>query len=51
MTELFFLALLWGGLLWFIAVTPKEKMQMVWMALVGLAFLAPLLALFWPHLR
>ena len=51
MTELFFLAVIWGGILWFIAVTPKIKMQMVWLVLVGLAFIAPVLALLWPALR
>ncbi len=51
MSELFIVAIFWGGILWFIAVTPKEKMQMVWLVMVGLAFLAPLLAVFWPALR
>jgi len=51
MTELFAVAIIWGGVLAFIAVTPKEKMQMVWLVLVGIAFLAPVLALFWPALR
>ena len=51
MTGLFILTLLWGALLWYIAVTPTEKMQMTWLVLVGLILLAPLLALIWPALR
>jgi hypothetical protein len=51
MIELFAAALLWGGVLWYIAVAPQEKMQMTWLILVGLILLSPLLALFWPALR
>lgn len=50
-TGFFILTLLWGGLLWYIAVTPTEKMQMTWLVLIGLILLAPLLALIWPALR
>lgn len=51
MTELFVLAILWGGVLWYVAVTPKEKMQMVWLILVGLVLISPLIALVWPMFR
>lgn len=51
MTGMFALAVIWGGLLWYIAVTPKIKMQMVWLVLVGIAFMGPVLAAFWPNLR
>jgi hypothetical protein len=47
----FLLVLLWGGFLWYIAVTPKEKMQMVWLVLVGLVLASPILAMIWPALR
>lgn len=40
-----------AGFLWYIAVTPKEKMQMTWLILVGLILLSPILALIWPALR
>lgn len=48
---MFALALIWGGMLWYIAVTPKETMQMVWLILVGLMFVSPLIALLWPAFR
>lgn len=55
MTGFFILTLLWGGLLWYIAVTPTEKMQMTWLlslALMGLlGLLWPIAAIFWPALR
>jgi hypothetical protein len=44
-------AVVWVGVLWYIAVTPKEKMQMTWLILVGLVLLSPLIALFWPMFR
>lgn len=40
-----------AGFLWVIAVTPKERMQMIWLGLVGLILLSPILALIWPSLR
>lgn len=49
--ELVLLALFWAGVLWYIAATPKEHMQMTWLILVGLVLLSPLIALFWPMFR
>lgn len=51
MHEFVILAVLWGGLLWFIARTPPEKMQMVWLVLIALIFISPLIAWFWPLAR
>jgi hypothetical protein len=51
MTGFFVLALLWAAFLGYIAVTPKDRMQMTWLVLVGLALVAPLLAWIWPALR
>lgn len=51
MTELVILVLVWAGVLWLIAVTPKEKMQMTWLILVGLVLASPLIALLWPMFR
>lgn len=45
------LVLAWGGFLWYIAVTPKEKMQMTWLVLIGLLLLAPVLSWLVPGLR
>lgn len=51
MAEFVLLALVWCGVLWFIAVTPKEKMQMTWLILVGLILISPVIALVWPMFR
>ena len=40
-----------AAFLWLIVVTPKERMQMIWLGLVGLILLSPILALIWPSLR
>ena len=40
-----------AAFLWLIAVTPKERMQMIWLGLVVLILLSPIAALFWPSLR
>lgn len=40
-----------AGFLWYIAVTPKEQMQMTWLILVSLILLSPLLAWLFPGLR
>lgn len=51
MTELFVLAVIWGGVLWYIARTPTEKMQMTWLVLIALIFLSPIIAMLWPKFR
>jgi hypothetical protein len=51
MSELFIVAIIWGAVLFYIARTPKEKMQMTWLVLLALVLLSPLLALFWPAFR
>lgn len=51
MTELFVIALLWAGVLWYIARTPTETMQITWLILVGLVLISPLIALLWPMFR
>ena len=40
-----------AAFLWLIAVTPKERMQMIWLGLVVLILLSPIAALIWPSLR
>lgn len=40
-----------AAFLWLIAVTPREKMQMIWLGLVVLILLSPIAALIWPSLR
>ncbi len=48
---MFALALLWAGFLGYIAVTPKERLQMTWLVVIGLMLAAPLLSWFFPALR
>jgi hypothetical protein len=51
MFELVLLAGVWAGVLWYIARTPTEKMQMTWLVLVALVFLSPIIAFVWPMFR
>jgi hypothetical protein len=51
MPELILLGALWGGFLWYIAVTPKQRLQVTWLVLVALVLASPVLAIFWPQLR
>jgi hypothetical protein len=48
MFELVLLAGVWAGVLWYIARTPTEKMQMTWLVLV---VLSPIIAFIWPMFR
>jgi len=48
--ELLFV-LFWGGLLWYIAVTPKVKMEMTWLIMVFLIAVSPLIPLILPSMR
>lgn len=45
------LVLFWGGFLWYIAVTPKETMQMTWLVLIGLILISPVFAMLSPAFR
>lgn len=40
-----------AGFLWYIAVTPKETMNMTWLVLVALVLLSPILAMLFPVFR
>ncbi len=51
MTGMFALALLWACFLGYIVVTPKERLQMTWLVVVGLLLAAPLVSWLWPALR
>jgi hypothetical protein len=51
MFELVLLTGFWAGVLWYIARTPTETMQMTWLVLVALVFLSPIVALIWPMFR
>jgi hypothetical protein len=51
MGELLLLVVVWGCVLWYIARTTKEHMQMTWLVLVALVFLSPIIAFIWPMFR
>jgi hypothetical protein len=40
-----------AGFLWFVAVTPKEAMNMAWLLMVAAILLSPILAYFLPVFR
>lgn len=51
MTLGFALAAIWAGVLWWIARSTKEAMQLTWLLLLALVLLSPVLAWLWPFLR
>jgi lysylphosphatidylglycerol synthetase-like protein (DUF2156 family) len=51
MPEFFVLAVVWGAVLFYIARTPEDRMQMTWLIMLAVVLLSPLLALFWPAFR
>jgi hypothetical protein len=51
MPELIILAIVWCGVLWYVARVDKDKMQATWLVLIGLLLASPVLAMIWPFLR
>lgn len=47
----FLAALSFAGFLWFVAVTPKETMNMVWIVMVAAILLSPILIYIHPTFR
>lgn len=45
------LILLWAGVFWYIAKSPKETMQVTWIILVGAITISPVIAWIWPAFR
>lgn len=51
MVELAAAAVVWGGVLWYLAAAPRERAQMTWLLLVAVVATGPFLAVIFPSLR
>lgn len=51
MLEFAILAVVWAGFLWLLAVTPPDRMKMIWLLAVLLVLLSPVLIFIFPQAR